>query len=245
MAARTKAEGAALLWERPEPPKRPAPEPLSRERIVTAAIALADRDGLEAVSLRNVAAALGAGPMRLYGYMESKDELLELMVDAVYGEMNAAGAPKGDWKTALRTLSHRTRDASKKHPWFVELLGGRPQLGPNALAHLEAGLAALSGAKGFDDIDHVVTALGTVNAYVVGAIRSEASELLAQRATGMTEKEWQEATGPYIERLIATGRFPTLARVVHDAKHPPADVVFEQGLDCVLDGIAASVKRAR
>ena len=80
-----------LVWERPEPPDRPALAPLSRERIVRAAIGLADADGLEAVSLRKVAAALDVGPMRLYGYIASKDELFELMVDAVYAEILPTG----------------------------------------------------------------------------------------------------------------------------------------------------------
>ena len=76
-----------LVWERPEPPDRPVLAPLSRERIVRAAIRLADADGLEAVSLRKVAAALDVGPMRLYGYIASKDELFDLMVDAVHAEI--------------------------------------------------------------------------------------------------------------------------------------------------------------
>jgi AcrR family transcriptional regulator len=83
-------EPVTPVWERPEPLTRPAPAPLSRELIVRAAIAIADDDGLAAVSVRKVAAALDAGPMRLYGYLSTKDELLELMVDAVYGEIMSA-----------------------------------------------------------------------------------------------------------------------------------------------------------
>src|SRR3712207_4865231 len=76
-----------LVWERPEPPDRPVLAPLSLERLVRAAIRLADADGLEAVSLRKVAAALDVGPMRLYGYIATKEELLDLMVDSVYAEI--------------------------------------------------------------------------------------------------------------------------------------------------------------
>ena len=79
-----------VVWERPEPPGRPVLAPLSRERIVRAAIRLADADGLEAVSLRKVAAALDVGPMRLYGYIATKEELLELMLDAVFKKTSAA-----------------------------------------------------------------------------------------------------------------------------------------------------------
>src|SRR4051812_12274830 len=112
MTAREKpgAPEASMVWERPEPAPRPAPGPLSRERIVRAAVALADAQGLPAVSLRKVGAALDAGPMRLYGYMSTKEELLELMVDAVYGEMAAEGALTGDgadWRAALCEVAQR------------------------------------------------------------------------------------------------------------------------------------------
>jgi AcrR family transcriptional regulator len=232
---------APSVWERPEPVRRPAPTPLSRERIVAAAIALADNDGLDAVSLRNVGAALDAGPMRLYGYIATKEELLELMVDAVYGEMGAARRTRGDWRKALRGMAHRTRDAAREHTWFVELLAGRPHLGPNALAHLEAWLAALGHAKGFEDIRDVLQAVATVNAFVIGAIQRENAELRAEVSSGKDKKEWQLASGPYMERIIATGRYPMLERVMRDATHPSPDVVFDRGLDCVLDGVAARV----
>ena len=245
MPARRKppATGFTFIWERPEPARRPAPGPLSRERIVRAAIAIADAEGLESVSLRKVGAALDAGPMRLYGYLSTKDELLELMVDAVYGEMAAKGPIRGDWRKALRAIARRMRQAAGDHPWFIDLLGGRPNQGPNGLALLEASLAALADAPGFEDIDDVLVAVGTVNAYVIGAMRSEASERRAQRETGLDKQAWQLATGPYIHRMIATGRFPTIAKVVKDAKHPPSEIVFDKGLSCVLDGIAARLAR--
>lgn len=233
----------ALIWERPERVSRPAPGPLSRERIVRAAIALADREGLAAVSLRKIGAALDAGPMRLYGYVSTKEELLDLMVDAVFAEVLAAAPVGGDWRTALRASAHRIRSAAKAHPWFIDLLGGRPHLGPNALAHLEASLAALSNTPGFDDIDSVLQAVGTFNSYVIGAIRSEASELRAEQDSGMDQTQWQAASWPYIQRMLATGRFPTLAKVVRSAVHPTPEVVFDSGLDCLLDGIAARLSR--
>jgi AcrR family transcriptional regulator len=234
---------AELVWERPEPVARPAPGPLSRERIVNAAIAIADAEGLSAVSLRKVAAALDAGPMRLYGYMSTKEELLELMVDSVYGELVSAGPIRGEWRNVLRTLAERTRDAAQAHPWFVDLLVGRPHLGPHALAYLESSLASLAEAPGFEDIDFVIDAVGTVNAYVIGALRSEAGELLAELESGQTKTEWQQTVWPYMQRMLATGRFPTLAKVVRDAAHPSLARVFEQRLEYVLDGIAARLVR--
>jgi AcrR family transcriptional regulator len=230
---------APLVWERPEPPARSAPTPLSRERIVRAAIGIADAEGLAAVSLRKVAAALEAGPMRLYGYVSAKDELLELMVDAVYGEMASARPAGGDLRAALKSIADRTKAAAHRHPWFTELLSGRPHLGPNALEHLEASLAALTRSPGFENIDAAMLAYRTVNAYVVGALQLQASELRAEADSGMNEPEWQASAAPYIFRLIETGRFPCLAAVVRDSTNPSPDVLFDQGLDRVLDGIAA------
>jgi AcrR family transcriptional regulator len=227
------------VWDRPEPVTRPAPVPLSRELIVRAAIAIADDDGLVAVSVRKVAAALDAGPMRLYGYLSTKDELLELMVEAVYGEIMSTGPIDPDWRAGIGALARRVRTAAGKHPWFVELLGNRPHQGPNALAYLEALFAAMNTAPGGENIDSMMRAARTINAYTIGALRNEAHEWRTELDTGMDKTEWQIANGPYLFRMIATGRFPHLENVIRDAAHPSAEEVFEQGLGTVLDGIAA------
>src|SRR6478609_9801246 len=119
----TPAPPFGLVWERTEPARRPAPGPLSRERIVVAAVAIADKDGLAEVSLRKVAAKLNVGPMRLYTYTATKEGLLELMVDSIYGEVVGKGPAPGDWRKTLRSIAERMRQAAQKHPWFVDLLG--------------------------------------------------------------------------------------------------------------------------
>ncbi len=131
------------------------------------------------------------------------------------------------------------RTVTGKHPCFVELLGGRPHQGPNAFVYREALLAALAAAPGVENIDWLMRAARTVSAYTIGALRNEASEWRAELDTGMDKTEWQTANGPYIFRMTATGRCPHIENVVRDATHPPADEVFDQGLDTVLDGIAA------
>ncbi|MEU4745480.1 TetR/AcrR family transcriptional regulator C-terminal domain-containing protein [Actinosynnema sp. NPDC023658] len=225
-----------VVWERPEPPSRPTPGPLSRERIVRAAIRLADADGLEAVSLRKVAAVLDVGPMRLYGYIATKEELLDLMVDEVHGEIRPAGESR---REVLRSLAEATRQAAHRHQWFADLIGGRPQLGPNALARLEAVLTGLRGM----DVDAVVPVVSAVDSYVIGAVRREVAELRAERATGMDKRQWQVTFGPYLERTFATGRFPALAAVVRNGSHLDADRTFRIGLDFLLDGIEAGVSQ--
>ena len=223
-----------VVWERPEPPERPTPAPLSRERIVRAAIRLADADGLDAVSLRKVAAALDVGPMRLYGYLATKEELLDLMLDAVYAEIRPAG---DGWREVLRSVAEATRKAVHRHEWLADLIGGRPQLGPHAMARGEAVLAAMDGV----DVDVVMPIVSAVDAYVIGAVRREMAERRAERSTGMDQRQWQAAYGPYLMRAFATGRYPALETVVRDAVHLDADQTFQTGLGFLLDGIAVGL----
>lgn len=223
------------VWDRPEPPAQPVP--LDRERIVVAAIALADEGGLEAVSLRKVASRLNAGPMRLYGYISTKQDLFDLMLDEVYAEI-LPQEPSGDWREALRGHAHRTRHAALRHEWLADLLGGRPTLGPHALAVGEATLAALDGLT---DIDTALRAVETVNAYSTGAIRREIANLRAEHATGLSKHDWQRAHGPYLTGMLATGRFPSLAKAVHDGTDVDAEASFGTGLDWILEAIAAKL----
>ncbi|MGW1844714.1 TetR/AcrR family transcriptional regulator [Streptomyces sp. NPDC001966] len=225
------------VWDRPEPPTQPVP--LDRERIVGAAIALADEGGLEAVSLRKVAARLDAGPMRLYRYISTKEELFDLMVDEVHAEIRSEEQP-GDWREALRVLAQRTRQAALRHEWLADLLGGRPALGPNRLAVTEATLAAFDELT---DIDTVMRAVETVSAYFIGAVRREITNLRAERATGLSKHDWQRASGPHLTGMLATGRFPALARAVYDSTDVDAETSFATGLDWVLDAVAAKLTR--
>ncbi|MEU6794936.1 TetR/AcrR family transcriptional regulator C-terminal domain-containing protein [Nonomuraea wenchangensis] len=227
------------VWDRPEPQPRPAPVPLDRERIVAAAVELADEGGLEAVSLRKVAARLDAGPMRLYGYLATKEELFDLMLDAVYAEiLPAPGDRVTGWRETLRAHARRTRQAALRHEWLADLLGGRPSLGPNALAAAEVTLAAFDGLA---DVDTVARAVATVNAYVTGAIRREIANLRAERATGLSEHDWQRAHGPHLTRMLDTGRYPALARFVHEGTETDAGTSFDLELDWVLDAVAARI----
>lgn len=166
------------VWDRPEPPTRPVP--LDRERIVAAAIALADEGGLEAVSLRKVAARLDVGPMRLYGYISIKEELFDLMVDEVYAEILPEQQP-GDWREVLRILAHRTRQAALRHEWLADLLGGRPALGPNALAVTEATLAPFDGLADLETVMRAVRRSAPTSPARSGA-RSRTCGLSAPRA---------------------------------------------------------------
>lgn len=104
----------------------------------------------------------------------------------------------------------------------------------------EAKLAALDGLA---DVDTVMRAVETVSAYFTGAIRREIANLRAERATGLSERDWQRASGPHVTRMLATGRFPSLAKAVHDGTDVDAEASFATGLDWVLDAVAANLDR--
>jgi AcrR family transcriptional regulator len=239
--AKPKKVLAKPVWSRPEPGQRPAPAPLSRDKIVAAAIAIADEQGLEAVSLRNVAARLNAGPMRLYTYTSTKEGLLELMIDAIYAEMAELGPLRGDWCAVLRAYAKRLRAISTKHRWFVSLLGGRPHPGPHALAAYERLMAALQ--RTVPRLEDALAAARVVIAWAVGALHIEANDFAAERATGQDERAWQEATWPWLQEQLSTGEFPISSRIVHEVKHESPEEIFEHGLECVLDGLGARLPR--
>jgi aryl-alcohol dehydrogenase-like predicted oxidoreductase len=143
------------------------------------------------------------------------------------------------------SLTHVAMAFATSHPdvtaaiiGLADLLGGRPTLGPNGLAVAEATLAALDGLA---DLDTVMRAVETVSAYFTGAIRREIANLRAERATGLSKRDWQRASGPHVTRLLATGRFPALAKAVYDGTDVDAETSFMTGLDWVLDAVAAKL----
>jgi AcrR family transcriptional regulator len=230
-------DASMLIWERPEPIQRAAPGPLSRDSIVTAALEIADREGLAAVSFRRVAALLNVGAMRFYTFVESKEELLDLLIDSVFAEMLPARRGHKEWKYGVRSLALRMRSAALKHPWIADLLGGRPHLGPNALAYLEQVHRILRTA--IHDIDSVALAARSVYSYVLGAVRSELSERQAESRSGQTKRAWQASQEPYLRRMIAYHRFVTLAEMMDQARDFSPEQVFDSGLETLLLGIEA------
>ncbi|MFB9180885.1 TetR/AcrR family transcriptional regulator [Dactylosporangium sucinum] len=226
------------VWERPEPQPRAAPVPLSRAKIAATAIRLADEHGLDGLSVRKIAKELGVGPMRLYDYVINRSELLDLMVDAVYAQIAEAGQ-HSEWRATVLAVVRRTRDAALAHEWFSDLLGGRPHLGPHALAVGESTAAALSQAPGVRGIDDLQRALGALNAFIIGALRREVTERRTARSTGTELTAWQASLGPYLTRMLETGRYPTVARLVIDGAHLNAEETFNHNLATILDGITS------
>ncbi len=234
-----------VIWARPErAAKGPAPS-RSRSQIAAVAVALADGEGLEAVSMRRVAMVLGIGAASLYRYIESKDELYDLMVDYSTGEGGPPPALTGDWRADLSGLAHRTRQLIHRHPWMASLTAGRPTFGPNSLAWAEHSLAAIDGLG--LSIDEMFMTGEILQAFVRGYVIGELSEEQALRRAGLTRDQWMDALGPYMMSVMERGEHPLLARVMIDADTPHAedhnDLVFAAGLERILDGLVPAIHR--
>ena len=130
------AERETVIWLRPEHAAVGRPAERSRAEITSAAIELADREGLDALSMRRLAAALGTGAASLYRYVTTRDDLLDLMTDATAAEYDLP-APTGDWQGDLLTVAHQARRIMRQHPWLPTLVIARPVLGPHGADLLE------------------------------------------------------------------------------------------------------------
>src|SRR3954452_6339712 len=147
------ARSMALLWRAPaSSAPRPGPKPsLDVDRIVSAAVEIADAEGLAAVSMRRVAADLGTAAMTLYGHVPGKGELVDLMLDAVLGELYPDRPPAGNWRTRLEGVARGNWDLFLRHPWAVHLATGRPPLGPHLMRKYDVELRAVDGL-GLSDV---------------------------------------------------------------------------------------------
>jgi AcrR family transcriptional regulator len=210
------------------------------DQYVAAALAVADAEGLAAVSMRRVAGDLGSGTASLYRCITNRDELVDLMIDAAQGEDPLPESTE-DWRAGLGAVAHALRATLLRHPWLAGELTGRPSLGPNWLRRSESALRAAVALT--PDITLASQALGAVHAYVLGSVATQQAARRAEQRTGLTEEQWQRSVGPYISEVIAAGKHPLLARRVHEAEDLDPDVEFAFGLDCVLDGLAARLGR--
>jgi AcrR family transcriptional regulator len=219
-----------------------------RQAIIEAAVALADSDGLDAVTMRNVAGRLGVGTMTLYSYVSSKDELLDLMFDEASGEMLLPDPLPASWRDALRAIALRTRETFDRHPWMLRASPPRRRKRLNFMRHIEQSLAAVA-PLGVDD-PTAGAILGAVDDYTLGhAVRTHARQRIARAvraaaARGEPGHRDRAAIDPAVAAALEAGELPLLARRVAGRGFPlrlemPLGWDFEQGLDWLLDGIEA------
>jgi AcrR family transcriptional regulator len=245
-AERELERAAGPIWARPEPGARRAR--FTREQIAEAALAVADKEGFDAVSMRRVAAELGAGTMTLYHYVRTKDDLIALMDNAIMGELLIPdGEMPSDWREALTLIARRTRDAFARHPWSLQSMG-EAQMGPNSMQHVEQSVAAVAAL----DLDLTTTfeIIGFVDEYVFGYA-------MRRRDPGpqdpQARERWLTQAAEYIEAELASGDYPHLEEIVPEGgmaeiwelmqESEAAEDRFERGLTRLLDGIALDLKR--
>ncbi|MFF3008454.1 TetR/AcrR family transcriptional regulator [Kitasatospora sp. NPDC057940] len=230
------------VWARRQrEPDQPA---LSRAAIVREAITMLDAEGIEALSMRKLATRLNAGATSLYRHVATKDELMELAVDEVFGEITLPPADSPDWRAAATEAAGAFRATALRHPWLSAVLGqaGLAYLGPNLMSYGER-LTAFFTSAGFPE---PVRAIDTVISYVVGMSTTEAAWLTTVARAG-------ESEAAFIARLMpaaqeATAGFAHLADAYSTVSADPdpaatRDAKFAYGLDVVLDGLALRLPR--
>jgi AcrR family transcriptional regulator len=218
-----------LLWRESRPARRSGG--LSRDRIVAAAIELADADGLGALSMARLAERLGCGTMSLYRHVANKDELVVLMVSAAPGPPPAV-RDDSNWREALSDWSIRLSAVFHSHPWILQTAASGPPADPGQLAWLDAGLAALTGTA-LSERDKLAAVIA-----VLHFIRGAAA--LAIDAREVADRDYPAL----LRRLIDPAHFPALAAAVDAGVFDEEDghlAQFQSGLDQLLDGIAVRI----
>jgi AcrR family transcriptional regulator len=247
----------ALLWRTPGTPEvrtGPGPKPaLSVDRIVDAAIEVADRDGMSGLSMRAVGERFGRTAMALYTYVPNKSELLDLMYDRAHAELPTGYASEPDWRTTVTTWANDLREFYLRHPWVLQVSQARPVLGPNEYVVLETLLRILHRTGlGATALRRIV---GTLFHFVRGTAQTIAEARYAKVATGMSDEDWWFARAVLLAEVAPdfAERFPSVTRMEREQVFRPAEETvpylerearetFDFGLAVVLDGIEATVR---
>jgi AcrR family transcriptional regulator len=220
-----------LLWGAPARPSRGPKPAMSLERIVATAVAIADAEGLAAVSMQRVASELGFTTMSLYRYVPGKNELVDLMMDKVVGEPPALHEIPGGWRPQLERWAHLTYAGFHAHPWFLQAATRRRVMGPHEVGWLEVAVRALAGTplKGDELVDAVLTVNGHVRSLAVFTVQEPVFDV--------------QAIGTFVDLLRQNGsRFPALtAALTEGAFGPTTAHPLDFGLRLILDGIEAYI----
>jgi len=205
---------APSIWLRPERSQVGRPAQHTRAGITAVALDIADREGLDAVSMRRVAGELGTGAASLYRYVQTREDLLDLMTDATGAEYEFA-EPTGDWVADLVALGEQSRGILRRHPWLAGLTITRPVIGPNGLTVLEHFLAVLAGHPA--DLATKMEAFALLNGIT-------ATSVLYEQAGG---PGLQARNVAYLTHAMTSGEHPHLAALLTAS---PAGVIDTAGL---------------
>ncbi|MEW2072729.1 TetR/AcrR family transcriptional regulator [Streptomyces sp. NPDC013433] len=223
-----------VIWARPERTGRGPRPAYTRADIAAAAVRIADAEGLDAVSMRRVAAELGCGTMSLYNYVPRKEDLYELMVDAAGGE-HELWEPSGDWRADMLRAAHQTRALMHRHPWLPRLMSPVYGFSPNSLRYLEHCLACLDTLPG--SYGTKLELIAMLNGIVTTYVTNELATAERTRSLPWSQEQEDAARITYLGGRIATGEYPRMAAAfAEDAGPIDLEAVFERAIGRMLDG---------
>jgi AcrR family transcriptional regulator len=229
-----------VLWRRHDSARSRPPQALSLDRIVAAAIEIADAEGLGALSMARLAERLGSATMSLYRHVASKDELYEVMMDTAPGPPPALDDAAG-WRAGLARWARALLDVYLRHPWILQVPLTGPPLAPGQLGWLETALRALGGT-GLSPADKMSVVLMTLS-YVRGEAALQNALAQAHREAGVSAAEADARYARTVARLIDAARFPAMTEVFGGSPIEPADQEgFDFGLARLLDGVEAFLR---
>ncbi|MFJ6570023.1 TetR/AcrR family transcriptional regulator [Streptomyces sp. NPDC091292] len=223
-----------LLWDTGRRPSRGPRPALTLDRIVEAAVRIADAEGLDAVSMRRLSTELGTGTMSLYRYIPGKAELLDLMLDRVQTPADEPEAFDGGWREAVRLGAHEQLALYGRHPWLLLVNQARPVLGPGTIGSLERMFGRIR-PMGLRDPE-LLSVIMLVDGYVTGVARSHVHAVEAEQRTGLTDADFWQAQEPQLTKAMMSGRYPQMASLSEDTFGPDFDH-FTFGLERILDGL--------
>ncbi|MGV4984895.1 TetR/AcrR family transcriptional regulator [Streptomyces sp. NRAIS4] len=222
-----------VIWARPERTGRGPKPAYTREDIAAAAVRIADERGLDAVSMRHVAAELGCGTMSLYNYVPRKEDLYELMMDAVSAE-HVPWEPSGDWRADMLRVGRGTRELMRRHPWMPRLMSPVYGFSPHALRYLEHCLACLDPLEA--SYGTKLELIAMLNGIVTTYVRNELDTAERVRALPWSEDQENAVRIAYLGGQIASGAYPRMAAAFQEDAGPiDLEAVFERALGRVLE----------
>ncbi|MGQ9407727.1 TetR/AcrR family transcriptional regulator C-terminal domain-containing protein [Mycolicibacterium gilvum] len=237
-----------LLWRVPAEARsgRGPKQRTSVDAVVAAAVGIADTQGLSAVTIRAVAGVLGLAPMAIYTYVPGKAELLDLMLDSVYGQMSRGDLSGLSWRHRVTAIADENRALLDEHPWVTQLATTRPPLGPGTAAKYDHELRAFDGL-GLSDLD-MDSALTYVLGFVTSVARIAGDAREARRDSGVSDQAWWDRAGPLLAEVFDDEKFPLAARIGAAAGQAfgsayDADHAYRFGLARVLDGLEPVINR--